>query len=190
VYLRSERIIHVLNHLFHGFPRRPYGQRFVEKMLASFDIFEGLNGCIGTRQNRLVSRVIQRFPRKAIVAGSDAHTLLRLGSCFTLCEGQTREEFLESLRTGRVKVSGKGGKFTHIFNDAMGVYLAYFRDIAFRNEVHRNWSALKKIRNGIGWAGYLPVFCSLSFLYSIAYYRIEDRRQTYYETLFREMLNA
>lgn len=189
-YLRSQKIIHVLNHLFHGFPKRRHGQKFAEKMVASFDIFEGLNGCIGTRQNRLVSRVAQKFPGKLVVAGSDAHTLLRLGSCYTLCEGKTRQEFLESLRAGRVRVSGKGGTFTHIFNDAMGVYLAYFRDIAFRNEVHRNWSALKRVRNGIGWAGYLPVFCSLSFLYSIVYYRIEDHRQPYYEGLFQEMLNV
>ncbi len=189
-YLRSQHIIHALNHLFHGFPKRQHGRKFAEKMLASFDIFEGLNGCIGTRQNRLVSRVVQKFPRKAVVAGSDSHTLLRLGSCYTLGEGQTRREFLESLRAGRVRIFGTGGKFTHIFNDAMGVYLAYFRDIAFRNEVHRNWSALKKVRNGIGWAGYLPVFCSLSFLYSILYYRIEDHRQPYYEGLFQETLSA
>ena len=189
-YLRSERIIHVLNHLFHGFPRREHGRRFVEKMIESFDLFEGLNGCIGTRQNHLVAEVIQKFPTKTIVAGSDAHTLLRLGSCYTLCEGSNRTEFLASLRAGRVRISGKSGRFTHIFNDAMGVYLAYFRDIAFRNEVHREWSAAKKLRNGLGWAGYLPVFCTLSLAYSIIYYRVEDHRQPYYEGLFQGMLKA
>jgi hypothetical protein len=189
-YVRAEGIIHVLNHLFHGFPRREHGRRFVEKMIESFDIFEGLNGCIGTRQNRLVAEVIRKFPRKTIVAGSDAHTLLRLGSCYTLCEGRNRDDFLASLQAGKVRVSGKGGKFTHIFNDAMGVYLAYFRDIAFRNEVHREWSAVKKVRNGLGWAGYLPVFCTLSLAYSIIYYRVEDHRQPYYEAFFQEMLGA
>ena len=67
------------------------------------------------------------IPSKTIVAGSDAHTLLRLGSCYTLGEGRNLAEFLGSLRAGRVRISGKGGKFTHIFNDAMGVYLAYFQ---------------------------------------------------------------
>jgi hypothetical protein len=189
-YLHSQGIIHVLNHLFHGFPKREHGRRFVEKMIESFDIFEGLNGCIGTRQNQLVAEVIQKFPTKAIVAGSDAHTLLRLGSCYTLCQSGNRAEFLASLRAGKVRISGKGGRFTHIFNDAMGVYLAYFRDIAFRNEVHREWSAVKKVRNGLGWAGYLPVFCTLSLAYAIIYYRVEDHRQPYYEGLFQEMLKA
>jgi predicted metal-dependent phosphoesterase TrpH len=189
-YLRSESIIHVLNHLFHGFPGRQHGPRFVEKMIESFEIFEGLNGCIGTQQNQLVAEVVRRFPSKTIVAGSDAHTLLRLGSCYTLAEGRNLTEFLESLREGRALISGNGGKFTHIFNDAMGVYLAYFRDIAFRNEVHREWSAVKKVRNGLGWAGYLPVFCTLSLAYSIVYYRLEDRRQPYYEGLFQKLLGA
>jgi len=99
-------------------------------------------------------------------------------------------EFLASLRAGRVRISGKSGRFTHIFSDAMGVYLAYFRDITFRNEVHREWSAAKKLRNGLGWAGYLPVFCTLSLAYSIIYYRVEDHRQPYYEGLFQEMLKV
>lgn len=186
-YLRSEGIIHVLNHLLHGFPDRKHGRPFVEKMIQSFDIFEGLNGAIGRRQNRLVTRMVHRFPQKSVVAGSDSHTLARLGSCYTLGEGKTKAEFLSSLRAGRVKIGGSYGRFTHIFNDAMGVYLNYFRDIAFRNEVHRNWSALKKVRNGLGWAGYLPVFLTLSFLYSVVYYRLEDHRHSYYEGLFREV---
>jgi predicted metal-dependent phosphoesterase TrpH len=189
-YLRSERIIHVLNHLFHGFPGRRHGKGFVEKMIHSFDLFEGLNGAIGRRQNRLVARMVRKFPSKSIVAGSDSHTLLRLGSCYTLAEGNTKLEFLESLRAGKVLTAGPYGKFTHIFNDAMGVYLSYFRDIAFRNEVHTDWSALKKIRNGMGWAGYLPVFLALSFVYSVVYYRLEDRKHSYYEGLYREITRA
>jgi predicted metal-dependent phosphoesterase TrpH len=190
LYLRSEGIIHVLNHLFHGFPRRNDGRKFIEKMMNSFDLFEGLNGAIGRCQNGLVARMVRRYPNKSIVAGSDSHTLLRLGSCYTLAEGKTKSEFLHSLRAGRVSIAGPYGRFTHIFNDAMGVYLSYFRDIAFRNEVHRDWSALKKIRNGMGWAGYLPVFLALSFVYSVVYYRLEDRKQPYYEGLYHDLADS
>ncbi len=189
-YLRAHKIIYVLNHIFHGFPRPQHAQKFLEKMLHSFDIFEGLNGAIGTRQNRLISRVIQMFPQKTVVAGSDAHTLLRLGSCYTLCEGKNKEDYLISLRSGRATISGKNGRFSHIFNDAMGVYLAYFRDIAFRNEVHKDWSLLKKIRNGVGWAAYLPVFFTGALLYSHLHYRLEDRKHPFYEGLLHSILDS
>ena len=189
-YLRANKIIHVLNHFFHGFPKRQHAHKFVGKMLHSFDIFEGLNGAIGSQQNRLISRVIRMFPHKTLVAGSDSHTLLRLGSCYTQCEGTTKQEFLESLRAGRAKIFGKNGSFSHIFNDAMGVYLAYFRDIAFRNEVHRDWSSIKKIRNGLGWASYLPVFFTLSLFYSIVHYKLEDRKHPFYEYLFQGILES
>lgn len=189
-YLRARKIIHVLNHFFHGFPKRQHAERFVNKMLHSFDVFEGLNGAIGTQQNHLISRVIEMFPQKTLVAGSDSHTLLRLGSCYTVAEGRTKQEFLRSIRAGRVKIFGKNGRYSHIFNDAMGVYLAYFRDIAFRNEVHKDWSRLKKIRNGLGWASYLPVFFTLSLLYSVLHFRLEDRKHPFYEGLLEGALKS
>jgi predicted metal-dependent phosphoesterase TrpH len=188
VYLRNNHIIHGINHIFHGFPGHQHGQRFLEKMLDSFEIFEGLNGAIGHTQNYLISKVIRKFPGKILTAGSDSHTLLRLGSCFTLGEGKSRRDFLHSLKTGKVIMAGKSGRFTHVFGDAMGVYLAYFRDLALRNQVHREWSALKKVRNGLGWLGYLPVFSTLSLAYSIVYYRLEAQKESYYQQLIENSM--
>jgi len=187
-YLKNNRIIYVLNHFFLGFPERQHGRRFVEKMLQSFDLFEAVNGAISNRQNQLLTQMIPRFPGKAVVAGSDSHTLLRLGSCYTLGQGKTKEEFLENLHAGRVSIAGRTSRFIHVFNDAMGVYLAYFRDIAFRNEVHCDWSLAKKVRNGFGWAGWLPVFFALSLIYSFVHYQQEERKQGYYDGLLREFL--
>ena len=187
-FLRSSHILFVLNHIFHDFPKRQHGLKFLEKMLDSFEIFEGLNGAIGPSQNGVISRIIQRFPNKTLVAGSDSHTLVRLGSCFTLGQGENRREFLQSLRMGRVAIAGKSGGFIQIFGDAMGVYLAYFRDVAVRNQVHHEWSLPKKIRNGLGWAGYLPVFFILSLAYSIAYDRLEARKYSYYRELMEQTM--
>ena len=187
-YLKSNQIIYVLNHFFLGFPQRQHGRRFMEKMLRAFDLFEAINGAISNKQNQLLTQMIPRIPGKAMVAGSDAHTLLRLASCYTLSQGKTKEEFLANLRVGRVGIVGRNSRFIHVFYDAMGVYLAYFRDITFRNEVHRSWSLVKKIRNGLGWAGWLPVFFSLSLIYSFIHYRQEENKQGYYEGLLREFL--
>jgi predicted metal-dependent phosphoesterase TrpH len=187
-YLRANRIIYVLNHFFLGFPAHSHARPFVEKMLNSFDLFEGVNGAISNRQNHLLSSLIPRFPGKAVVAGSDSHTLLRLASCYTASEGKTKRNFLENLRSARIEIFGRDSRFIHVFNDAMGVYLAYFRDIAFRNEVHRDWSVFKKIRNGFGWAGWLPVFFTLSLVYSFLHYRQEELKEDYYEALLMEFL--
>lgn len=187
-YLKTSGIIYVLNHFFLGFPSRQVGQRFMHKMFQDFDLFEAINGAISNRQNLLLTRMIPRFSGKAMVAGSDSHTLLRVGSCYTIGAGKNKGDFLKNLRAGQVGIVGKTSRFIHVFNDAMGVYLAYFRDIAFRNEVHRNWSVLKKIRNGFGWAGWLPVFFSLSLVYSYVHYRQEEKKEAYYERLFRELL--
>ena len=187
-YLKAHRIIHVLNHFFFGFPNRIHARAFIEKMLYSFDLFEAINGAISNRQNRLLSRMIPLFPNKAVVAGSDSHTLLRLGTCFTLCKGTSKQDFLGALRLGQTRIAGIPSNYTHTFKDAMGVYLAYFRDVAFRNEVHHNWSIMKKIRNGVGWAGYLPVFFALSLLYSAIHYRKEEKKELYYENLLCDVL--
>jgi hypothetical protein len=63
-FLRSNRILYVLNHIFHGFPKRQHGLKFLEKMLDSFEIFEGLNGAIGPSQNGVISKIIQKFPKR------------------------------------------------------------------------------------------------------------------------------
>ncbi|MFN8006141.1 MAG: PHP domain-containing protein [Terriglobia bacterium] len=189
-YLRSQKVIYVLNHIFHDFPKQQYGARFIDKMLESFEIFEGLNGAIGPTQNGLVSYLITRNPGKILVAGSDSHTLVRLGTCFTLGKGEKRGEFLQSLRTGEVAMAGQNGRFTDIFGDAMGVYLAYFRDLSLRNQVHAQWSPMKKVRNGFGWLGYLPVFFVLSLSYSFIYYQLEKRKYPYYRQLIEEATNS
>lgn len=157
-YLRQYKIIHGLNHFFHGFPAPIHGQEFVEKMISSFDLFEGLNGAIDKGPNLLMQRFPEFFPGKSLIAGSDAHTLLRLGTCYTACKANTKQEFLNELRKGETIIAGYYGRFSFVFNDAMGVYLNYFRDLVFKRNVHIHWPLWKEIRNALGWIVCLPVF--------------------------------
>ena len=183
-YLRACRLPYVLNHLFHGFPSFREAERFMDKMTASFDLFEGINGSQGHRQNLLASVVVSRLAGKALVGGSDAHTLSRLGSCYTVCAGSTREDFLRALRQGRTQVGGVNGRFTSIWLDAMGVYCGYFRDIAFRHEVHREWSRPKKLRNGLGWWLCVPVFFTGSLAGALALYNWGKVKHRFYLRFF------
>jgi predicted metal-dependent phosphoesterase TrpH len=185
-YLRASRLPYVLNHLFHGFPSARHAERFMEKMIVSFDLFEGINGSQGHRQNLLASVVVNRLPGKSLVGGSDAHTLTRLGTCYTVTGGGTREDFLESLRQGRTQVGGVHGRFTSIWLDAMGVYCGYFRDLAFRREVHNDWSGWKKLRNGLGWWVCLPVFFTGSLVGALVHYNWGKVKHRFYLRFFEK----
>ncbi len=187
-YLKSQNILHALNHVLFGFPKPQYGSRYLDKMLESFDIFEGWNGAVSSLQNQLVSTMVRQIPGNVLIGGSDSHTLLRLATSYTLVPAGNKQEFLANLKAGKTQVVGKKGFFYHVFFDAMGVYLAYFRDIAFRNEVHRSWSTYKKIRNGFGWAFYLPVWFVLSLTYTFVMYRLVAHQQSYFTRILEEKI--
>ena len=182
-YLRQNKIIHALNHLFHCFPPTKKGKAFLNQMIRSFDLFEGLNGAIDEGHNILMQRLADYFPGKGLIAGSDAHTLLRLGTCYTACKATNKSEFLRQLRSGQTVIGGKYGHFHHMFNDAMGVYLNYFRDLVFRRNVHVHWPLWKEVRNALGWIVCLPVFFSGALGGLSVRYWIEKIRQKDYENL-------
>ena len=185
-YLRASQLPYVLNHLFHGFPSFRDAGRFMDKVTEAFDLFEGINGSQGHRQNLLASVVISRLSGKALVGGSDAHTLTRLGSCYTICPGSNREDFLRALRQGQTQVGGVNGRFTSVWLDAMGVYCGYFRDVAFRREVHTDWSVWKRLRNGAGWWLCLPVFFTGSLAGALALYNWGKVKHRFYLSFFEK----
>jgi predicted metal-dependent phosphoesterase TrpH len=186
-YLRSNHILHALNHLFHEFPATTKGRAFLEQMIDSFDLFEGLNGAIDEGHNAIMQRLPEYFPGKRLICGSDSHTLLRLGTCFTACKAKTKEEYLGELAAGRTLIAGKYGHFHHMFNDAMGVYLNYFRDLVFRRQVHIHWPFWKEVRNALGWIVCLPVFFSGALGGLYVRYCIEKFRQKDYERLIADL---
>jgi len=186
-YLREQNIIHVLNHLFHEFPSNSHGREYLAKMLASFDLFEGINGAIVEGHNRITQKLSEFFPGKGLTAGSDSHTLLRLGSCYTACRATSKAEFLHQLRNGTTLIGGRYGNYHHRFNDAMGVYLNYFRDLVFRREVHVNWPLWKETRNALGWIVCLPFFFGVALGGLLVLQWIEQFRQKEYEALISEL---
>lgn len=188
-YLRSENILHAMNHLFHCFPSKSVGPKFLEKMLTSFDIFEGLNGAIDTGHNRITQKLNELFG-KSLIAGSDSHTLLRLGTCYTAVAAKNKTDFLQGIRNGASIIGGSYGHFHHMFNDAMGVYLNYFRDLVFVREVHVNWPVWKEIRNALGWIICLPVFFSGALTGLSVRHWIERFRQKDYEQFIQQSLST
>jgi hypothetical protein len=64
------------------------------------------------------------------VAGSDAHTLRRVGLTWTTAPGRNRDEFLRSLRQGLGRPGGLHGTAATVAGDAYGVIARYLSSLA------------------------------------------------------------
>jgi len=134
-YLREAGIFFSLNHLFHFYK----GQMPLDRYLALLDSVPALetrNGAMLSAHNRLIEEIRDRYPaqtaragalrRLASVAGSDAHTLRRVGRTWTSAPGGTREEFLASVAAGRGIAGGEQGGTLPLAADIYGVIADYW----------------------------------------------------------------
>ena len=64
-----------------------------------------------------------------MVAGSDAHTLRRVGRTWTTAPGRSREEFLANVRSGHGLPGGEHGTTATVAGDAYGVVLRYIASL-------------------------------------------------------------
>jgi len=79
-------------------------------------------------------------PRLAAVAGSDAHTLRRVGTTWTEAPGRDRDEFLSSVRSGFGRPGGRDGGVLAVSGDAYGVIRGYVASLAgIERPDHSGW---------------------------------------------------
>lgn len=125
--LREASRFFALNHLLHFYrPHVPLDQYL--RLTDAVPALEVRNGTMLAGHNRLLERMVReqsgpvdgRQPL-AMVAGSDAHTLRRVGTTWTEAPGRTREEFLANVRAGRGRPAGRNGTTLTIAGDAYGV---------------------------------------------------------------------
>ena len=109
-YLQEQRLFFSINHVFSSLtgPRTHHDFTLFE---AHFPGVEVLNGQMLEKSNRSAQCLAARW-NKAIVAGSDAHTLASLGLTYTEVPGASNaHEFLEGLRLGRARSHGASGNY-------------------------------------------------------------------------------
>ncbi len=131
-YLRDAKIFFALNHLFHFYR----GQMPLDGYLALMDCVPALeirNGAMLPAHNALIEQLIAARAaraagggRQAAVAGSDAHTLRRVGRTWTEAPGTTREEFLANVAAGRGSAAGQQGGTLPLAADIYGVIADYW----------------------------------------------------------------
>ncbi len=129
-YLRRNDLLFVLNHFLHDFSNAARFHEFIERMAQLFDVFEVRNGTLQREHNTFIVALLERFRDRArplgFVAGSDSHTLRRIGRVYTASPARTREEFLRDIRQGRTQVFGPHSNHLSLAADIYGVVLRYY----------------------------------------------------------------
>ncbi len=128
-YMRSERLIFGVNHLFQNYRMKNVAARYIAELLEMFDIFEALNGAMASFHNKMVQQLVnsvQKGGRHAsMVGGSDAHTLKHLAKVHTVSKGETVSEFLENIRRGECFAWGSEMRFRELIADIYLLTIAY-----------------------------------------------------------------
>jgi len=128
--LREAGVFFALNHLLHFYR----GQIPLDRYLVLLDevpALEARNGTMLAAHNLLIERIARGSGRRfAMVAGSDAHTLRRVGRTWTTAPGRTRDEFMQSLRHGLGLPGGVHGSTAAVAGDAYGVVSRYIASLA------------------------------------------------------------
>jgi hypothetical protein len=100
-------------------------------LLDEVPALEVRNGAMLPAQNLLLEKLAIRWrrangePRLAMIGGSDAHTLRRVGLTWTEAPGRNQEEFLDSLKRGLCAPGGGHGGTLAVAGDTYGVVFSF-----------------------------------------------------------------
>lgn len=109
-YLTEQDLLFSANHVFSHLTGRRTAEDF-ERFRRAFPALETRNGCMPEHTNRAAANFADAFG-KAPIAGSDAHAVFSLGSCWTeIPRARTKEEFLSYLRQGMGQARGASGNY-------------------------------------------------------------------------------
>ncbi len=126
-YLRERNIFFSINHVFSSLTGRRTEHDF-QLFAEEFPGIETRNGQIPASNNRSAERLARDW-RKAVVAGSDAHTLSSLGLTYTqVPHASTAHDFLRGLRKGHAQVCGDSGNYARLTRAVIDIGLALLRE--------------------------------------------------------------
>lgn len=128
--LRHEGVFFALNHLLHFYR----GQTSVEsylRLLHEVPALEARNGAMLSAHNLLLERTAIASGRLGMTAGSDAHTVRRIGTTWTeVADARTATEFLAGLSQRKGRPGGAHGGALALSGDVYGVVARYLASLA------------------------------------------------------------
>ncbi len=132
-YIRDEKILASVNHMFQNYRMRNSPRQYFEEMLRMFDVFEVKNGAMASQHNRLVEDLMAVVREKrgdvSLVAGSDAHTLGPLARVYTVAEAESVPHFLEKVRLGECLVWGSEMGFRVLLAGVSRMVFRYYGSV-------------------------------------------------------------
>ena len=124
-FLRAQNVFFALNHLLFFYRGQTPLERYL-RLLDEVPAVEARNGAMLPVHNELVELTARRSGRLAMTAGSDAHTLRRIGRTFVDVPGASNaREFLASLARGEGRPGGAHGTVGALTCDIYGVVTRY-----------------------------------------------------------------
>jgi predicted metal-dependent phosphoesterase TrpH len=146
-YLKSQRMIFGVNHLFQNYRMKNVAGRYVSELIEMFDIYEVLNGAMASFHNKMVQQLVTAIQghgrHVSMIGGSDAHTLKHVAKVHTVSKGETTAEFLENIRAGECFAWGAEMRFRELVADIYLLTLAYQGD-ARSDFLSTEYSAMDK----------------------------------------------
>jgi hypothetical protein len=141
--LRESGTFFALNHVLHFYRDQVPLERYLQ-LLSAVPAMEPRNGAMLEAHNALAERLTREGRGAAAplarVAGSDAHTLRRVGRTWTEAPGTTATAFLASLSAGLGKPGGDHGGPLTIAADTYGVVARYSASVYGRGpRDHSGW---------------------------------------------------
>ena len=132
-YMKSERLIFGVNHLFQNYRMKNVAGRYIAEILEMFNIFEVLNGAMASFHNQMVQQLVNTVKHEhgrhvSMVGGSDAHTLKHVAKVHTVSKGETVHDFLENVRAGECFAWGSEMRFRELVADIYLLTIAYNSD--------------------------------------------------------------
>jgi predicted metal-dependent phosphoesterase TrpH len=170
-YLKRERIFTSLNHVASGVNGQITASH-VASLMPWIDALEVRNGSRLPTQNRTATALAEACGKIGI-AGSDSHTGRGIGYTYLVAEqARNREEFMEMLWRGRVRVEGRHGSYLTMASDIMRLASGFYTE-RFERFVRRPY-AWDRIAFVAGCIAGLPLI-AVPLVLAAVHFVVEER---------------
>ena len=146
------------------------------------------NGALTREHNSFILALLEHCRRGrpglnplGMVAGSDSHTLRRVGRTFTASPARNREEFLRDIRAGRTQVFGPHTNHLAIAADIYGVVLRYYPTVL--SVTNGEFPPLARLKNVFLSVLTVP-FLFMPYVAAVRYTTTDRRRVILFSRLF------